>query len=774
MPNLVIVESPSKAKTIERYLGKDFRVLSSMGHIRDLPAKELGVDVEKDFEPTLIVTNKKQAMLLRKEAKVADAVYLATDNDREGEAIALDLYETLKKKNEKTPYYRVVFNEITKAVILESINNPTEVDQNKVEAQRARRILDRLVGYLISPVLSKALSGNKFEGLSAGRVQSVGLRFICERELEIQAFVAEEYWTMSADLAETEKDEAFNAKLHFFKGKKPSIPNKEAADAITAELANLSFNVKEVKNEKQTRKPPAPFITSTLQQTASSQLGFAPKKTMLLAQQLYEGVELGKGPEGLITYMRTDSLRISDQAMEQAREFIDKKYGKEFLSPEPREFKNKKKSQDAHEAIRPTNPEYTPQAMKAYLDKGQQRLYEMIWQRFMATQMADAEYARTKVTIEAGDYEFRTSVSSCTFEGFLKVMPLPPLQDESMSLPSLSDGQTLHHHKTISDQHFTEPPKRYSEASLIKEMEAQGIGRPSTYASIVSTIQDRNYAAKVKGQLRPTLLGFITSDFLKEFFPIAIQTDFTANMEDDLDKVAVGNMTRLDVLKGMYTPLSKRMDTVEAALKEGKLNFQTVTDYVCDNCGNPMEVRFWKGSKYLGCTNYPECKNTVDFPETVDFEYQPHMVKVQEQLKAEKEKEKAMGDRPCPTCAAPMNIKQGPFGRFYGCSRYPECKTTEPITAKAPCPNCGNTLVERYSKKRRQNFWGCSQFPICNFTSNEEPLAACPSCEEGVLIAKDDEMLACTNKNCGHTEAIVADAAEAETPAEAEEVAASS
>jgi len=764
MKYLVIVESPSKARTIERYLGKDYRVLSSMGHIRDLPQRELGVDVEKDFEPTLIVTNRKQAMKLRQEAKSAETVYLATDNDREGEAIAFDLFETLRGKKEKTPYQRVVFNEITKSVILEAIKKPSQIDQNKVEAQRARRVLDRLVGYLISPLLSKALSGNKYEGLSAGRVQSVALKVICDRELEIQAFVPEEYWALAAELSDAPAGEPFKAELALINGKKPQIGNKETADAILAKLKKLPFLVGEIQQEQQKRTPPPPFITSTLQQAASSQLSFAPKRTMLIAQQLYEGVELGSGPEGLITYMRTDSLRISEQAIEEARKFIEAQYGKEYASDKVRVFKNKKQSQDAHEAIRPTHPDYTPASVQQYLDKDQFKLYQLIWQRFMATQMADALYARTKVKVNAAEHEFRTSISHCTFEGFLKVMPLGPLQDEGAKLPNLSEGQKLHLHKALSEQHFTEAPKRYSEASLIKELEAQGIGRPSTYASIVSTIQDRNYVIKQKSVLAPTVLGFITTDFLKEYFPITVQTDFTATLEEDLDKIAEGTLSRVEVLNELYQPLSKRMEQVQQGLKDGKLEFHTLTDYACEVCGLPMEVRFWKGSRFLGCSNYPTCKNTVDFPEDVPFEYRDKQVKVQSQLKSRADKQQPQEQRPCPTCNSPMTIKQGPYGRFWGCTRYPECKATEPITAKVPCPLCGNVLTERYSKKRRQSFWGCKQYPACKFTTNAEPLKACPDCEEGVLVAKEDQWI-CTNKACGHSEP---------APAQTEAVAASS
>ncbi len=752
MNHLVIVESPSKARTIEQYLGKGYKVLSSMGHIRDLPTKELGVDVERDFEAKFEVTNQKQAKLLRQAVKDADVIVLATDNDREGEAIAFDLYETLRKRGEDKPYQRVVFNEITKSVIQQAIQAPGEIDFQKVEAQRARRVLDRLVGYLVSPLLSKVLAGSKFEGLSAGRVQSVALRVICERELEIQAFVPEEYWNLYAHLSDQAEAEAFRSQLTRVAGKKPNVPNKGEADRAIAELEAAAFEVAEVKRSTQRRTPPTPFITSTLQQTASSQLSFTPKRTMRVAQQLYEGIELGDGPEGLITYMRTDSVRLSPQAVEPAREYLKAQYGDKYLSPEAKFFKNKKKSQDAHEAIRPTHPDYTPDSVKQYLEKDQFKLYDLVWRRFMATQMADAQYERTKLKVTAGDYEFRASGSRCSFDGFMKVLPLPPLSDEDVQLPALSEGQLLHLQRAEGEQKFTEPPKRFSEASIIKEMEANGIGRPSTYAAIVSTIQDRNYVVKEKGSLQPTLLGFITTDFLKDYFPITVQTDFTAQMEQDLDRIADGELTRAEALNEFYQPLSQRLDKVQAAINEGKLAFRVLTDYDCPNCGAPMEVRFWKGSRFLGCSKYPECKTTVDFPEDVDYEYEPKHVKVQARLKARHQEDALQETRPCPNCGADMAIKQGPYGRFWGCTRYPQCKTTEPVRAEAPCPLCGSPMIERFSKKRRQRFWGCSQYPACTFTTNAEPIKPCPDCDEGVLVAQDDQ-LACTNKACGHVEA---------------------
>ena len=762
MSKLVIVESPTKARTIERYLGKGFTVLSSMGHVRDLPERELAVDIESDFEPKLMVTNKKAVTQLKKAVEAADAVYLATDNDREGEAIAYDLYEVLDHKRKKK-YLRVVFNEITQRVILESIENPTEIDLKKVEAQRARRVLDRLMGYLISPVLSKTLSGSKYEGLSAGRVQSVALRFICDRELEIQAFVPEEYWTIDAKLVDGSQ---FTARLERYKGKKPSIPSQAEAERVRSELQRLStsadFLVKEIQEEQSKRTPLPPFITSTLQQSASSLIKFAPRKTMQIAQQLYEGIELEAGHEGLITYMRTDSLRISDVARKDVRAFIQSRYGEKYLSEKERVFKNKKAAQDAHEAIRPTDAERTPESIKQFLSADQYKLYKLIWERFVATQMADALYHKKEVDIAAGDYLFVAKGSQLLFDGFLKVWKLPPLKDEGVELPTLKEGERLKLLDILSEQHFTEPPNRYSEAGLVKTLEEKGIGRPSTYAAIVSTIQERRYVSKEKGgTLRPTLLGFIATDFLKDYFPLTVAEDFTAHMEEELDKISNGELTRTQVLKEFYEPLSQRLSQVQSELSQDTQTFHIATDVQCPNCGVPMEVRFWKGKAFLGCSRYPECKQTINFPEQIEYVYHGKRVQIQEHLQTYQQEKKQIEseaqERRCPKCGSPMELRDGKFGRFYGCSRYPECKTTEPVSTGVPCPLCGRDIVERYARKTRKPFYGCQGYPECKFAVNEKPVKLCPSCEEGVLVQRESEtgeILVCSNKKCEHREAV--------------------
>lgn len=770
MEKIVIVESPAKARTIERYLGKDYHVLSSMGHIRDLPHDELGVDVEEGFEPHLIVTNQKQAKLLRQAVKGASTVYLATDNDREGEAIAYDLFEVLDHKN-KAKYARVVFNEITREVIRRAIGQPGEIDLQKVEAQRARRILDRLVGYQVSPLLSVTLAGNRYEGLSAGRVQSVALRLICDREKEIDQFIPQEYWTVDAQLA---NGKAFQARLIKIKGEKPAIGSKDEAERVQAELEELAdspgFLVAEVSDQEVQQSPPPPFITSTLQQAASSRLSFAPQRTMKIAQQLYEGVALAEGQEGLITYMRTDSLRVSPEAQKSVRAFIQSEYGEPYLSAKVRNYQNKKAAQDAHEAIRPTVPERTPQQVKEFLSAEQFKLYQLIWQRFSATQMAEARYLKRKVQIRAGHYLFEATGSKLLFDGFLKVWAMKPRADEGIELPDLTTDQRLKLLLILTAQHFTEPPKRFSEASLIKTLEQDGIGRPSTYATIVSTIQERGYVEKVEGALRATLLGFITADFLKAFFPQTVQIDFTAQMEEELDKISEGERTRLQVLKEFYDPFSRLLEAATRNLKSEARPFRVLSDVACPVCGAPLEVRFWKGSRFLGCSRYPACKSTVDLPASVAFHYRDKQVLVQESLQihqAKKKKEaRSLSEVRCPECGAPMVLKDGKFGRFYGCSAYPKCKATQPLAIDVPCPRCGRAMVERYSRKRRKSFYSCSGYPECKFLVDSKPVKLCPACEEGLLFAgKEPDRLVCSNKKCAHQEAAagetIAEAAQA-------------
>ena len=773
MSKLVIVESPTKARTIQRYLGKDFKVMSSMGHVRDLPEKELAVDIERDFEPKFVITNKKAVAQLRKAIEDAEVVYLATDNDREGEAIAFDLYEVLNHRKKK-PYLRVVFNEITKRVILEAIKHPRDIDMSKVEAQRARRILDRLVGYLISPLLSKTLSGSKYEGLSAGRVQSVALRFICDRELEIQEFVPQEYWTIDALLQSDGKE--FTARLTRIKGEKAEIPTREAAERIQEELRKLAqaqgLIVAEFIEEESKRTPPPPFITSTLQQAASSRLKFSPKKTMQLAQQLYEGVELEEGHEGLITYMRTDSLRVADDARQAARALIREQFGPEYLAPKERIFKNKKAAQDAHEAIRPTDVQRTPESVKPYLTQDQYKLYKLIWGRFVATQMAEARYAKRQLTVVSGDYELVARGSQLVFEGFLKAWPMPPLKDEGVEIPALAKGAVLQLLDVLAEQRFTEPPKRYSEATLVKALEEKGIGRPSTYATIVSTIQERGYVVREKGGiLRPTLLGFIATDFLKDYFPLTVEEGFTAQMEEELDKISEGELTRVQVLREFYEPLAKRLAQVQQELSSSRA-FKVLTDVECPKCHAPMEVRFWKGRAYLGCTRYPDCRETIDFPETVEYVYKGKRVLVSKSLLAHQEgqtarTQQAEANAPtCPECGSPMELRKGKFGRFWGCTNYPKCKTTQPVSTGVPCPLCGRDLIERYARNKRRAFYGCAGYPECTFTVNEKPVKLCPACDQGVLVERD-EALVCTSKSCDHREPLPAtgEAAEENEPA---------
>jgi len=757
LSDLVIVESPAKAHTISRYLGKGYKVLSSKGHVRDLPEKRLGVEIERGFKPHFIIKDRKVVRELRAAAERAKRVYLATDNDREGEAIAFDLYEVLDHKKDGGRYHRVVFNEITKPVILKALQNPRGIDLAQVEAQRARRILDRLVGYLISPLLSKSLSGSKYEGLSAGRVQSVALRFVVDREQEIARFVPEEYWKVFAELERG--GQSFTAELVKHKGKKVELHSSAEVEVLLEALQGAEFRVTAVREEERKRTPPPPFITSTLQQAASAQLGFSPQKTMQLAQQLYEGVDLPEGREGLITYMRTDSTRVAAEANEELRAFIAREYGEKFLSPRTRTFKTKsKRAQEAHEAIRPTSVNRTPDSVKRFLTRDQYRLYKLIWERFVATQMTDARYLRREVEIVAGDWLFKASGSEPLFPGFLKVLPLQPLKDEGIELPELAEGDRLKLKELLPEQHFTEPPKRYSEATLVKALEEKGIGRPSTYAPIIATIEERGYVVKEKKVLKPTLLGFIAVDFLKKYFPLTVEEEFTARMEESLDKIEAGELSRVEVLEAFYKPLAEQLSRVQQELRDGKHSFRILVNIECDKCGAPMELRFWKGKGYLGCSRYPECKNTRELPD-VPFRYEDQRVffdlealeRAQAEAEAKAKAEEATPAPRCPVCGAPMELRQGKFGRFYGCTRYPECKGTRPYAIGVPCPLCGAELVERYSLKRKRVFYGCERYPECKFIANSRPVKPCPECGKGVLIEKGDELV-CSNSACGYTE----------------------
>jgi len=752
LTKLIIVESPTKARTIGAFLGKGYRVLSSQGHVRDLPKNDLGVDIERDFTPKFETKRTKQLKLIREAAKGAEAVYLATDHDREGEAIAYDLYTILKRVvKDESAFSRPVFNEITKRVILAALERPAEIDLNKVEAQRTRRILDRLVGYRISPLLSRVIAGSKYEGLSAGRVQSVALRFLCEREAEIASFVPKEYWEIEAELAD---GGVLVASLTKRDGEKFLVRSASEAETVERELRASRIVIENVEEKERLRQPLPPFITSSLQQAASSVLGFSPKRTMRVAQELYEGVALPEGTSGLITYMRTDSVRMSDEAVAQARKLIEKNFGKEYLSERPRRYRNKKRSQDAHEAIRPTDPTRTPEEVAPYLSPDQRKLYELIYNRFLATQMAPAVYRQRKVVVKAGGYTLEAAGSVLVFPGFLKLFPEPKKKDEPEIPEGMKPGESLKLLRIEKTQKFTEPPRRYSEAGLVNLLEKEGVGRPSTYATIISVIQERGYAVKERGSLRPTLLGQIVVDFLKRYFEETVEPKFTAHMEEDLDRIEEGELTRLDALCEFYVPFSARLSALEAVLGDGGNRlFRVMSDLGCDKCGSPMELRYWKGTYFLGCSNYPECRNTVNLPPDLPYKYIDGKLYVREALA--EYAEKTVQTIPCPECGSPMELRTGRYGRYYKCTN-PECGKTAPVSTGVTCPKCGKgVLVEKYSTKKRRTFYSCSNYPKCRFAVSERPIKACPSCGEGVLVEKGGK-LKCSNKACSYEEPLPA------------------
>ncbi len=749
MKNLIIVESPTKARTIGQYLGDGYRVLSSQGHVRDLPADELGVDIEAGFEPKFESVAKKAKLLteLRKAAREADRIYLATDHDREGEAIAYDLFTILLKvvKDEKA-FSRPIFNEITRPVILAALKRPETINLDRVEAQRTRRVLDRLMGYLVSPLLSRTLAGNRFAGLSAGRVQSVALRFLCDREKEIARFVPEEYWEIEAVL---ENGERFTGLVTKRDGKKILVRTAKDADAVERALRTSEFRVAAVDEKDRLRHPAPPFITSSLQQAASSFLGFSPKRTMAVAQELYEGIGLPEGSEGLITYMRTDSVRLSDEGVAAAREAIGQTYGEKYLSDKPRAFENKRKSQDAHEAIRPTDVARTPDTVASYLTPEQQKLYRLIYGRFLATQMASAVYRQRNVAVQAGALTLEASGSELSFDGFLRALP-ERREKEANVPPKLKVGQTLSLADVEKLQKSTEPPRRYSEAGLVNVLEKEGIGRPSTYASIVSVIQERGYAVKDGSSVRPTLLGHMVVDFLAQYFSETVEPKFTAHLEEDLDEIEEGEMTRQQALQEFYEPFAARLQALEAKIGDAEERpFQVPTDVTCSACGAPMELRYWKGSHFLGCSTYPECRNTVSLPPDLDAVYGHERVEVKAAL--EKAASTAAPTQECPACGRPMELRSGRYGRYYKCTD-PVCGATASVSTGVGCPSCGEgTLVEKYSAKRRRTFYSCDRYPKCRFAVSDRPVKPCPSCESGVLVEKSGE-LRCTTKECGHRE----------------------
>ncbi|VAX31090.1 DNA topoisomerase I, partial [hydrothermal vent metagenome] len=620
--SLLIVESPTKVGTLKKIVGKDFIIKASVGHLKDLPKKKLGVDVDNNFAPDYITIRGKGKILseLKAAAKKVDTIYLAPDPDREGEAIAYHIGNEIKKFA-KGKIYRVSFNEITKKAVKESLANPTELNENRVNAQQARRILDRLVGYKISPILWKKIH----RGLSAGRVQSVALRLVVEREREIQAFKPEEYWSIALDL-EGKTPPEFESKLFKVNDEKAVVNNKEQADKIVSDLEGVDLVLEAITKKERKRNPTAPFITSSLQQEASRKLNFSPKKTMMLAQRLYEGLALGsKGTVGLITYMRTDSVRLSDDALAMVREFIPERYGKEYLPSEPNLYKSKKSAQEAHEAIRPSEVTIEPKTIKEYLEKDLFNLYQLIWSRFVACQMVPAVMDTTQFDIRSGQYLFRSNGSILKFAGFMKVYvetseekanenqsddkPKEKVKDSDRILPELDKGDVLKLLKINPDQHFTQPPPRFSEAMLVKELEDKGIGRPSTYAATISVIKDRDYIRSEERRLFPSELGFLVCDALVENFPEIINTQFTAKMEDQLDEIEAGKMEWVQVLQDFYKPFKINLEEAEKKMKDLKSQVEE-TDEVCEKCEQPMVIKWGRFGKFMACTGYPECKNT--------------------------------------------------------------------------------------------------------------------------------------------------------------------
>ena len=727
---LVIVESPAKSKTIKKILGDSYQIEASYGHIRDFPPKVLGFDVANNFEPSFIVIPEKKVVVkkLNELAKKSDKIYLASDPDREGEAIAWHVRQVLDVPDDKIN--RIEFNEITPKAIKNAVEHPRAIDMERVKAQQTRQILDRLVGYKISPVLWEKMRNYR---LSAGRVQSVALRMICEREDEIDAFVPVEYWSITADLLKGKLP--FSAELTKYKDKKIEIKNKEEADKIVDELTKkgLKYEVTKVTFRDTQRKPAAPFITSTLQREASSKLGYGVSKTMQIAQKLYEGIEIDGEPVGLITYMRTDSVRISDDAQTAAKDYITHSFGENYYPKTPNNYaKGGKNVQDAHEAIRPSYIERTPDSIKQYLTSEQYRLYKLIWARFIASQMENAKVKNTSVDIKAGDYLFKTGTSKVTFDGFLKVYNENDDEPDASKIPDLEQGDEIKLQKINPKQHFTQPPPRYTEASLVKALEEYGIGRPSTYAPIISKIQQKGYVEKQDKALAPTILGRTLSRELVKYFTDIMNYQFTAQMETKLDDIAEEKAVWTDVLKEFYTPFN---DTVNSA-KQNMPKVLIESDVVCPNCGKKMIVRTSRfGTQFLGCSGYPECKTMM--PLNKDGTAAP----VEEK-----------SDEKCEKCGSEMIIKTGPYGRYLQCTN-DECKHRKRLVVSTgvTCPKCGKGEIIQRKSKYGKIFYGCSKYPDCDFVSWNEPVKEnCPECGAYLVkkITKKESKLVCSNNEC--------------------------
>ncbi len=744
--NLLIIESPAKARTIRKYLGGDFQIMASVGHVKDLPVSKLGVHIEKGFKPEYVTIKGKGKILkeLKAAGQKAEAIYLAPDPDREGEAIAWHIADELTKgpRNEDRRIFRVLFNELTAKAIRQAVASPQSLDKNKFDSQQARRILDRLVGYQISPLLWQKVK----RGLSAGRVQSVAVKMICDRERDIQAFESREYWSLTAHLQSNEPP-PFESRLFKYSGKKADLKNESQTLRIVEEIQNLPFKVANV-TKKQTRKnPPPPFTTSLLQQEAFRKLRFSAKKTMATAQALYEGVDLGKrGLVGLITYMRTDSFQLSNDAVAEARAHIQTTFGADYVPEKPNRFKSRKGAQEAHEAIRPTSAALGPEMAAPYLSKDPLALYTLIWKRFIACQMAPAVLDKTQVEIHAGKAAFRASGSVVVFPGFTVLYQEGVDSGKSekegeAQLPSLEKDQILALIKLDPAQHFTQPPPRFTEATLIRALEENGIGRPSTYAAILANISGREYVAVEKGRFQPTELGFLVTDLLVENFPEVMNTDFTAQMENNLDKIERGEVGWTDILEQFYGSFEHDLKKAQSGMKG-----EVLTDVRCEKCQRPMAIKSGRNGIFLACTGYPECRNTANFS-------RDDKGRIIVEGPAETGAEKGI----CEKCGRPMVEKKGKYGTFVACSGYPECKniwTPKPVNTGVKCPerNCPGMLVEKKSKKGKQ-FYSCNQYPSCTFATWDEPFDdTCPECGTPVLSIKrpknGDPVLVCRKKGC--------------------------
>jgi len=801
--SLVIVESPAKARTINRYLGSDYTVKASMGHVMDLPKRDLGVDLKKDFKPTYIVIPGRRRVIqeLKAAAEKADAVYLAADPDREGEAICAHLRELLDGKRRR--FHRVLFNEITRDAVREAFAHPAEIDEHLVDAQQARRILDRLVGYQVSPLLWDKVK----RGLSAGRVQTVALRLIVEREREILAFQKREYWTIEAHL-EGKHPPAFDARLLKLQGKDLEIPDQASAEQHAAAAKAADFVVRSVTTKEKRKYPVPPFTTSKLQQEAVRKLHFTAKKTMMLAQRLYEGVEVDQeGSVGLITYMRTDSTRVGEGALAAARDFIQRNFGTAYLPPAPIHYRNKKGAQDAHEAIRPTAVERTPESVRAFLSPDEFRLYKLIWQRFVASQMNPAVFDQTTIDIAAGDYLFRATGSVEKFNGFRAVYEegkdekteMEEEEELKRPLPAVEQGETLQLRKLHPEQHFTEPPPRYNEATLVKALEEKGIGRPSTYATILSVIQNRAYVHKQQARFYPTDLGMLVSDLLVKNFSDIFDVAYTARMEEELDEVEEGKLSWIDALDEFYKKFKKDLRLAEREMEDIK-GEGIPTDEKCEKCGKPMVVRLGRNGAFLACTGYPECDGTRDLTPELAAQYGTAGPPAPD-----------VAEENCQKCGKPMAVKRGRFGYFLACTGYPECRNTKKIVMKEgaatavadvpleeKCPKCGNNLALKHGRygqftacsnypncryvkrqtlgiacpekgctgelvvrrtKRGKTFYGCSRYPQCKFAAWDKPVAEpCPQCGSPLLLEKHKKdstaVRYCRNEACTYEHAV--------------------